>query len=137
MFWRTVSGYLLTSNPTTSARPDVGFSSPQSMRIVVDLPAPFGPRKPKISPLRTVRLTWSTATKLPNRLTRFSTTTELWFSGMSGSPRADRVHKQVFNRWRDLQNRIKRNLRTREPGFKLRNAERRAVHYHVQPIAGQ
>src|SRR3954464_14429840 len=30
--------------------PDVGLIRPTSMRIVVVLPAPFGPRKPKISP---------------------------------------------------------------------------------------
>ena len=36
--------------PPTSAVPLVGFSRPHSMRIVVDLPAPFAPRKPKISP---------------------------------------------------------------------------------------
>jgi len=32
--------------PSTSMSPEVGFSRPQSMRIVVDLPEPFGPRKP-------------------------------------------------------------------------------------------
>ena len=34
--------------------PDVGRSSPHSMRMVVDLPAPLLPRKPKISPRATV-----------------------------------------------------------------------------------
>src|SRR5512139_3916586 len=38
--------------------------------MVVDLPAPFGPRKPKISPRRTVRLTRLTATKSPKRRSR-------------------------------------------------------------------
>ena len=37
------------------AVPAVGVSSVHSMLIVVDLPAPFGPRKPKISPRRTSR----------------------------------------------------------------------------------
>ena len=50
MFWRTASGSRATSYPATCARPEVGFSRPQSMRMVVDLPAPFGPRKPKTSP---------------------------------------------------------------------------------------
>jgi hypothetical protein len=31
------------------------------MRIVVVFPAPLGPRKPKISPLFTLKETWSTA----------------------------------------------------------------------------
>ena len=35
------------------------------MRIVVDLPAPFGPRKPVTMPGLTVKLMWSTATVSP------------------------------------------------------------------------
>ena len=46
----TASGSAPTSMPPTSAVPDVGLNSPQSMRMVVDLPAPLLPRKPKISP---------------------------------------------------------------------------------------
>ena len=41
---------------------------PASMRIVVDLPAPFGPRKPTTSPRPTVKDTLSTAVKVPKRL---------------------------------------------------------------------
>ena len=44
-----------TSSPSTSARPRSGRSRSRSSRIVVVLPAPFGPRKPKISPRGTVR----------------------------------------------------------------------------------
>src|SRR5260221_12877511 len=54
-------------------RPAVGLSSPAMMRMVVVLPAPFGPRKPWISPLGTSRLTPSTAVNDPNFLTRPST----------------------------------------------------------------
>src|SRR5687768_11858050 len=36
------------------------------MRVVVDFPAPLGPRNPYISPRFTTRLTWSTATWSPN-----------------------------------------------------------------------
>ena len=43
----------------------VGSESPISMRIVVVLPAPFGPRIPKISPGQTSRSRWSTATISP------------------------------------------------------------------------
>ena len=35
-----------TSKPQTDAEPDVMPSSVQSILTVVDLPAPFGPRKP-------------------------------------------------------------------------------------------
>src|SRR3954466_11852758 len=56
--------------PSTAAEPLVGFSRPQSIRIVVDLPAPLLPRKPKISPRRTSKVTWSTATNWPKRRVR-------------------------------------------------------------------
>ena len=47
---RTPSARLTTSKPLMSAVPEVGGSSVVSMRISVDLPAPFGPSRPKISP---------------------------------------------------------------------------------------
>jgi hypothetical protein len=49
------------SNPATRAVPAVGGRSVVSMCTVVDLPAPFGPKKPKIAPLETNRSTPSTA----------------------------------------------------------------------------
>ena len=52
--------------PATVPSPAVGLLRPQRMRIAVVLPAPFAPRKPKISPLRTSKLMLSTAVKLPN-----------------------------------------------------------------------
>src|ERR1043165_9391986 len=70
----TPSGSLVTSMPPTVAVPDVGFSSPHSMRIVVDLPAPLLPRNPKISPRATSNVTLSTATNWPNRRVRPRTT---------------------------------------------------------------
>ena len=45
---------------------------PVSILMVVDFPAPLGPRKPKNCPGATVRLTWSTARSWPNRRVRFS-----------------------------------------------------------------
>src|SRR5947207_5710746 len=66
----TPSGSRVTSIPPTIADPDVGFNSPHNIRIVVDLPAPLLPRKPKISPLRTSKLTSSTARNCPNRRVR-------------------------------------------------------------------
>src|ERR1035438_2521556 len=70
MFRRISSGFLATSKPATAPQPEVGVSSPQSIRMTVDLPAPLGPRKPKISPVFTWKETWSTATKSPKVLTR-------------------------------------------------------------------
>ena len=44
--------------------PLVGLSRPSIIRIVVDLPAPFGPRKPVTMPGLTGKVRWSTATLL-------------------------------------------------------------------------
>src|SRR5215471_13771474 len=64
------------SNPATRPTPLVGGRMPVSMRMVVDLPAPLGPRTPKIWPSRTRKEMWSTAVKLPKTRVRFSTSTD-------------------------------------------------------------
>ncbi len=46
-------------------RPEVGGVSPVTARSVVDLPAPFGPRKPVTVPGRTTNEASSTATWSP------------------------------------------------------------------------
>ena len=53
------------SNPATVALPAVGSTSVHSILIVVDLPAPLGPRKPKTSPAATSKSTQSTAVSGP------------------------------------------------------------------------
>src|SRR5580704_8651684 len=58
------------SCPQTIAVPASGARNPVAIFIVVDLPAPFGPRKPSTSPRETVNETSSTATKAPNCLQR-------------------------------------------------------------------
>src|SRR2546422_6158067 len=55
--------------------PAVGVISPSSIWIVVVLPAPFGPSRPRISPCRMSNETPSTAVKSPKRLVRFRTWT--------------------------------------------------------------
>src|SRR5664280_2907178 len=72
-----LSACVPTSNPATVALPPLGARIPVRMRIVVDLPAPFGPRKPKIWPLGTSKLKRFTAMKLPNRFSRPFTTTAM------------------------------------------------------------
>src|SRR6266850_3563844 len=67
------SGACARSWPLIVIRPLVGLSRPAMMRMVVVLPAPFGPRKPWISPGSTERLTPSTAVKEPYFLTSAST----------------------------------------------------------------
>ena len=63
-----VRGLCQTSAPSIVALPDVGRTSPQSIRIVVVLPAPFAPRNPKISP----RLIWSERSHTARDLRSFS-----------------------------------------------------------------
>ena len=50
MDWRTSLALRTTSKPLTRAVPEVGGTSVVNMRMRVDLPAPFGPSRPKISP---------------------------------------------------------------------------------------
>ena len=54
--------------PATRPSPAVGLSSPQSIRNVVDLPAPLGPSSPKISPRDTSNEMSDAAVKSPKRL---------------------------------------------------------------------
>jgi len=60
------------SYPSTRADPELGWMKSSNMLIVVDLPAPFGPRKPYTSPRSTVISRLSTASRSPNRFVRAS-----------------------------------------------------------------
>ncbi len=62
---KTFARCCATSIPRISTLPAVGVISPSIMRMVVVLPAPLGPRKPKISPRRTSTLRLSTASRSP------------------------------------------------------------------------
>ena len=59
-----------TSSPATEALPAVGGSSVHSIRTVVVLPAPLGPRKPNTSPCETVRSMSRTASIPPLNVRR-------------------------------------------------------------------
>src|SRR5271165_5458954 len=69
-------------------RPEVGASSPVSILIVVDFPAPFGPRNPKKWPACTFRSMASTAVSAPNVLVSFSVAIAIspMISTCSGTP---------------------------------------------------
>src|SRR5580700_5205289 len=56
------------SAPSKTMRPVVGWVSPARQLKKVDLPAPFGPISPMISPCSTARSAPATARKLPNSL---------------------------------------------------------------------
>ncbi|GIE78746.1 hypothetical protein Aph02nite_46960 [Actinoplanes philippinensis] len=60
--------------PPTSAAPASGRSSPRITRMVVDLPAPFGPMNPVTCPARTANDIPSSACADPKRLRTRSTT---------------------------------------------------------------
>src|SRR5580704_2491867 len=61
----------VTSSPSKTMRPAVGKVSPARQLKKVDLPAPFGPIRPMISPSSTVRSAPDTARKLPNAFDTF------------------------------------------------------------------
>src|SRR5579859_752724 len=63
--------------PSTHASPDVGASRPSSSFTAVVLPAPFGPRKPKISPRGTVIESPASATVPLKRLV----SSTVWIAG--------------------------------------------------------
>src|ERR1700757_2317652 len=67
---RTESGSLTGSWPAIESRPSLGLSTVVSILIVVVLPAPLGPRKPKMTPSGTANEMRSTAVKPSKRLTR-------------------------------------------------------------------
>ena len=56
-----------------TADPDDGGIKPVIIRMVVDFPAPFGPRKPNTSPFATLKEIPFTAWKEPKFFFRFST----------------------------------------------------------------
>ncbi len=63
---RTSIGRAAASMPKTRTLPVAGVSSVVIILIVVVLPAPFGPRRPYISPGAIDRFTWSTARCVAN-----------------------------------------------------------------------
>src|SRR5438876_440715 len=69
----TSIGCSSTSSPHTETAPALGGMKPVIMRMVVDLPAPLGPRNPSTSPFPTSKETPSTARFDPKDLLRFST----------------------------------------------------------------
>src|SRR5579875_2520349 len=63
----------LIGSPRQCTIPASSSVRPNTARIVVVLPAPFGPRKPTICPAGTVKVRWSSAVRVPNLRTRPST----------------------------------------------------------------
>jgi hypothetical protein len=70
----------------TVTEPLVGSSRPRIIRIVVDFPAPFGPRKPVTVPGRTVNVRSETAVAGPYRFV------SAWISIQTATRRRRRRH---------------------------------------------
>src|SRR5213593_1200776 len=64
---RARSGSWESEAPAIATSPKSGSSKPAHILSVVVLPAPLGPRNPRISPARTSRSRWLTAVRLPKR----------------------------------------------------------------------
>ena len=58
---RTLAGFARTSSPATLAVPESAWASVVRILTVVDLPAPFGPSRPKTVPAGTAKLSPSRA----------------------------------------------------------------------------
>ena len=71
--------------PNSSASPELGGSRPVSIFIVVLLPQPLEPRKPKISPWRIENDALSTAVNVPNRRVSSCASMATGASGGNGS----------------------------------------------------
>src|ERR1017187_2652525 len=68
---RTPTAWVVMEKPATRASPEEGGNSVVSILIVVVLPAPLEPSKPKTSPALTERVKESTAVNAPKRRVRF------------------------------------------------------------------
>ena len=90
MLRRTAFGWVVTSKPAILTCPELGLASVQSMLMVVDLPAPLGPKNANTSPSKTSKSIRSTAVKLPKRLTNSRTETT-GCGGLSDVGREGRV----------------------------------------------
>src|SRR5712691_6022456 len=97
----TSIGCSSTSSPHTETVPELGGIKPVIMRMVVDLPAPLGPRNPRTSPLATSKETASTARFCPKDLLRFSTliiARILFLTTFTGSEPGDFKPRRAFVR---------------------------------------
>src|SRR4051794_19759815 len=104
------AAWLTTSRPATVALPASGFSSVESTRTAVVLPAPFGPSRPSTLPGATSRSTPSRARTSPKDLTR----PEAVMAGSLMRPptllRGAALHRNRVRGRAELQDRVLRDL---------------------------
>src|SRR3954453_13426016 len=107
------------SPPRSATVPLLARSRPSSTRIVVDLPAPLGPRKPVMSPGATVRSRPSRALVRPNVLTNPCISTAGWVAPL------------VLARCRDVAVIVISSSRVAERNALFAPGEKRLVHRRV------
>src|SRR6185437_1608220 len=135
----------LTSRPRMRIRPASGGKMPSIMRSVVVLPAPLGPRKPRIEPFSSAKERSSTAVKSPKRLVTWESSTMVKTRGSrSGlghsirtSPGAGENVRQSLDPDVLAQHAAEQGeLLAAQPGAQARGGADRAVILHQQPGAG-
>src|SRR5262249_34263361 len=139
--------------PFTRAWPELGGTSVVSMRISVDLPAPFGPSRPNTSPCFTLKFILSTAQNEPKYLLRSSISTSSKRSISAHLHRDLRRHAageravgvvaargdlECFDvAFRAAHGALRRVVRVdaAEEGFAVAHPARRRAHLHLVPDA--
>src|SRR6185503_3780029 len=98
---RRHGGTAATSRPSIKMRPRAGCASPATMRRIVDLPDPLGPRKVKNSPRSTDSESSSAACVEPNRFETSSIVRISWVTAAEGSSSAANFGDGRFKRQLD------------------------------------
>ncbi len=119
------------SRPRMRTVPWDGRASPQSMRSMVDLPAPFGPSS-AVTPAPTSKLTSDTATSAPNHFdtpsatTRGSIGTAVTLSERPPAAGIGASTPAFLRRWPPRDRRRRGSCRAPEPGPRRRVSRRRS-----------
>src|ERR1700735_4725978 len=101
---RVSGGAQVTSLPSKRIAPVVGSVSPARQLKKVDLPAPFGPIRPTISPWSTAKFAPATARKSPNAFATFSASSRMGGIdnvGQSGAAAAEQRIRRGLQRDQD------------------------------------
>ena len=106
--------------------------------MVVDFPAPLGPRKPKTSPLRDREIETVDGDEIAEALDEVLDHDRVGTdSGMACFSAGDRIHEKVFNGGRNLLNRVEGDAGVLQPRFEFGNASGGIVDHNVHAIAGE
>src|SRR5579864_4687814 len=112
--------------PSTNVLPEVGLSKPNNMRMVVVLPAPFGPNQPAF----TSKLTSSTARKSPKRLVRWLQSCDLTLHLTT-----DQADKRLFHAHFDFPHGIMSDTVTGQGRLNVRASLGHVVDENVELVA--